>query len=274
MSDKRRIAIDLEKLAEALPPAYAPLAGKIRRCRDTHAVHSDLMHAAEMVDSVGPAFEAAQSGTAWAQKAVPALMHNAIILYARATHSGSDHRSRINLTKHFDADQMALHNRLIALRNDALAHYGPGEITGGFAWNEERLLIALGPPNHGSIMAASRRVGYAPYLPSQMATHIAQVLSLARREVERRDADLANALNGGILASGEVFDMAMQHTINIGQMFGSHPAAALLDEDRSGAPAEIIWGPMVQPAEGGRDRETEPSRSPCRLTSFTGHPSR
>jgi len=261
MSDKRRIAIDLEKLADALPPAHSPLAGKIRRCRDTHAVHSDLMHAAEMVDSVGPAFEAAQGGTAWAQKAVPALMHNAIILYARATHSGSDHRSRINLTRHFDADQMALHDRLVALRNDALAHYGPGEITGGFAWNEERLVIALGHPNQGRVMAASRRVGYAPYLPSQMATHIAQVLISATREVERRDAELVTALNGGILASGDVFDMAMQHTIDIGEMFGSHPAAALLDEDRSGAHTEIIWGPMVQPAAASPDGETEASQA-------------
>lgn len=245
MSDKPHIAIDLEKLADALPAEHVQLARKIRRCRDSHAVHTDLMHSSDMIGSVEAAFEAAQSGTAWAQHTVPALVYSAILLYASATHSDSKHRARINLTKHFTPPQKAVHERIVTLRNDALAHYGPGEITMGFGWNEERLAILLNGPKRGQIMVASRRVGYAPGLPSEMAAHISQVLLMAQRELERRDSELTEALNAAIKEDRGFFDLAIQHKINLDDMFGGHPTAALLDGDQAGTRTEIIWGPMA-----------------------------
>lgn len=242
MTSKPRVAIDLESLAAALPAKNAALAGKIRRCRDSHSVHTDLMHASDMIRSVGAAFSAVQSGDEWAQHAIPALVYSGIILYVRATHSDSKHRVRINLTKHFSSAQKGVHDRLVTLRNDALAHYGPGEISEGFAWNEERLLIPMDRPTDARIMLASRRVGYAPGLPSAIEAHISQVLLYAQREVERRDAELTEALNTIIDDDDGFFDLAAQHTINLHEMFGGHPAAALLDEDRTGMRTEIVWG--------------------------------
>ncbi|GGC24452.1 hypothetical protein GCM10011371_10120 [Novosphingobium marinum] len=245
MDDRPRIGIDLEKLADALPAEYTQLAGKIRRCRDSHSVHTDLMLASDMIGSVEAAFRATQDGVEWAQHAVPALVYSAIILYARAIHTGSGHRARINLTKHLTPAQKARHERIVTLRNDALAHYGPGETTEGFTWNEERLVIPLDRPNDARIMLASRRVGYAPGLPSEMAVHIAQVLLLAQREIERRDAELVDALNAAIDSDDGFFDLAAQHKIDLNAMFGGHPAAALLDGDRTGLRTEIVWGSKV-----------------------------
>jgi hypothetical protein len=168
------------------------------------------------------------------------LVYSAIILYARATHSDSKHRVRINLTKHFTPAQKALHDRIVTLRNDALAHYGPGEISEGFAWNEERLVIPMDRPAEARIMLVSRRVGYAPGLPSEMAAHIARVLLMAQREVERRDTELTEALNATIDDDGGFFDLAVQHKIDLDDMFGGHPAAALLDGDRTGMRTEIV----------------------------------
>jgi hypothetical protein len=156
MSDKPRIAIDLNRLAGALPAEHAALVGKIRRCRDSHSVHTDLMHASDMIGSVEAAFGAAQSGVGWAQHAVPALVYSAIILYARATHSDSKHRVRINLTKHFTPAQKALHDRIVTLRNDALAHYGPGEISEGFAYNLMSCLGAAGATREASASKAAQ----------------------------------------------------------------------------------------------------------------------
>jgi hypothetical protein len=95
-------------------------------------------------------------------------------------------------------------------------------------------------PAEARIMLVSRRVGYAPGLPSEMAAHIARVLLMAQREVERRDTELTEALNATIDDDGGFFDLAVQHKIDLDDMFGGHPAAALLDGDRTGMRTEIV----------------------------------
>jgi hypothetical protein len=83
---------------------------------------------------------------------------------------------------------------------------------------------------------------YPPGLPSQMAVHFARVLLIAQREIERRDGELTEALNATIGDDGGFFDLANQHKIDLDEMFGGHPAAALLDGDRAGMRTEIVWG--------------------------------
>jgi len=249
MSDTPQIAIDLEELADALPPRYKPLAGKIRRCRDSNSVFTDLLHASNMIGSVRQAHEAANSGTDWAQNAVPALVYSAIILYVRATHSGSDHRARINLAKGFNAAQRAMHTRLVSLRNDALAHYGPGETGEGYAWNEERLVIPIQSPNRNMLMLASRRIGFAPALPNEMASHIAEVIPLAKAEADRRNAELIAALDVAITSDRTLVDLAKQNLIDLKSRFGVNPAAAaIIDREGGGSRTEVIWGPLKRPS--------------------------
>ena len=67
-------------------------------------------------------------------------------------------------------------------------------------------------------------------------------MALAQREIERRDTELVDALNAAIDSDREFFGLAVQHKIDLNAMFGGHPAALLLDGDRTGLRTEIVWG--------------------------------
>jgi hypothetical protein len=175
---------------------------------------------------------------------VPALWQSAIILYVRATNSDSQHRSTLNLRGKFDEEELRRHERLCALRNDALAHFGPGPIANGGKLHEERLLLLLDRPNEPRLMIASKRLGLSPQLVSEVRAQVHRAMILAQREVEKREQVLAERLNVLTESAGDdFFAILRQHKIDLDELFGSHPATEVFaDGDRSGIRTGMVWG--------------------------------
>jgi hypothetical protein len=56
-----------------------------------------------------------------------ALFTSALLLYTRATQTSSKHRQSLPIRESYSDDQKVAHKEMMDLRNDAVAHYGPGD---------------------------------------------------------------------------------------------------------------------------------------------------
>lgn len=114
---------------------------------------------------------------------VGALVTSAIILYGRATQTTSKHRRPIPIVSRYDDQQKAAHDRLLRLRNDAIAHYGPAEDHIDGYWAREKITLSVGgegPTLHHRYSRANYRqnvmIDLAGLLPiaNQACTSIAE----------------------------------------------------------------------------------------------------
>jgi hypothetical protein len=239
-----RMAIDLAAAAAALPEHHKALAKKILRSRDAHSAHTDITCALDMAQSVRPAHDAAEGGLQWAAHAVLSLTISAVVLYTRATKTRSDHRGTLNLDGKFDPAQRMMHERIVALRDDCVAHYGPGDAGGGLRLNEERILVPLDRVSDSRVMMASKRLAFVPRFTMELEQHLCRVAILVQAEVERRDNTLADALNAAGAEDPFLPALFQDHLVDLDEMFAEHPAARCLDGSRYGLHTSVVWGPM------------------------------
>ena len=181
--------VDLLAAAAELEQAFPTVSHKIKRLSDIHSIKADLDIAFDMIAACPQASRAADAGSPWAEHAGMAMMHSAIVFYARATKSKSYHRSTFDLRTRLSTEERALHDLLCHLRDDAVAHYGPGPLPSGFAFHEEILLLPVDRPEGNNLLMLSRRTCFAPDFVAQFSRHLSRALLLAQREAQRREVD-------------------------------------------------------------------------------------
>ena len=213
---------DLCALADALEQdgQHADIVRLVRRAFAAMSVRTDLDRAERaleeleqyeaarpmgITDDVRPGFLAA------------ALLNHALIHYVRATHSQAVSRFNVGTTRGFDPAQRAAHERLVQLRDKAVAHYGPGIFYGGEPWHSDRVVLlmpASGPPqmefwsrrvsHHVEAMLDFRRV-----VP-EAAVNALQIANEAMREMYQRvgnlyatDPQFARALRAKLVSQSD-----------------------------------------------------------------------
>lgn len=186
--------IDLLAAAEELQADFPTISRKIKRLSDCHSIKVDLDIALDMIALCPAASRAHDAGLEWAQHASMAMMHSAVVFYVRATKSKSDHRGTLDLRAKFSGDQRNFHDQLVALRDDAVAHFGPGPLPSGFTFHDEKLVLPIDRQDGSSVMMVSRRTAFAPDFIAGFRNHLSRALILVQREIQKREADALQEL--------------------------------------------------------------------------------
>src|SRR5689334_14863127 len=116
-----------------------PLAGKIKDALDMTSAHTDLVIALETLDALDALLAAPPTDDTPRAAAESALLSAAVVLYARATKTQSDARKTFDKSTNFTAEEKAVHQELVDLRDDAIAHFGPGGSYRGM-WQAEAVI--------------------------------------------------------------------------------------------------------------------------------------
>jgi len=143
--------IDLRKFAKLLPPEHAGLGKLIRRWVDAHSVSADVRMAKDyLID----ALRWHNTGRGSLKNASTALLHSAVMLYARATDRTSDHRGHVAIGDKYTTAQSEIHLHLLNIRNESLAHFGPAGIPK--SWSEDQAVLIVEGQHWQPAIAARR----------------------------------------------------------------------------------------------------------------------
>lgn len=234
-------AIDLAAVALDLPPAYLAVAKLITRYRDITSIYSDILQAIDRLQSVEEAVQLADRGVSWAQHAAPALIFSAVISYVRATKSESRHRSTLDIRAKLTPTQLELHKRLCALRDDAFAHYGPGEVLGARTWQEQQILVPLDNPQGLQLIPGTVRLLFHPEFVQESLALCRRALLLTQKAMEEREAQMVPELMR-LTIEDETFRAVLQrNVVDLRDASGGH-LTAIRPEERSGL-YKADWSP-------------------------------
>jgi hypothetical protein len=214
--------IDLRRLADELPDGFEDLRRLIVRVLDLNSSRTDLRLAADFAHhALSIIRQPRPSASPLQEDVILALTSSAVIYYARATKSSSDHRRTFNLRCHFDTGEIERHDLLCRLRDDAIAHFGPGELPDGPQLRSDYLIVSP----QGQLVAVSRNT----YGTEQFAETIFQQAQRASLIMQRlfheEEAKLIEALNG--FASEPALNAAKEaSTVDLAETLGNAKIAA------------------------------------------------
>ena len=243
----RSPAVNLVAAAADLERSHNRIAKLIYGFRDAHSVHTDLSMACDMLESVPRVVAEIDRGAKWLEHSVPALIYSAVLLYVRATKSKSDHRARFDIRSKLSTAEKTVHERLCRLRDDAFAHFGPGDAEGR-AWHEEHVVIPVGEGTGRQLVAASRRLAFPPDFVGRICDHVRRATLIAQREIERKEALLVQAIDGAIDDEAFMATLSM-HRIDLAELFDGVPDGGLDPDDRAPGTRSVAWSssPSDQP---------------------------
>ena len=186
--------LDLAKLAKELPQGFEDVQRLIGRTIDINSSRTDLRiatdlssHALEFIRDPQPAAAAPKLY----EDLILALTSSAVVYYARATKSSSDHRRTFDLRSYFDGPERESHDLLCNLRDDAIAHYGPGELPEAAQLRSDHLVVSP----HGQIVAVSRHTYGTEQLAEMTFRQAHRATLIMQRLFHQEEALLVEALN-------------------------------------------------------------------------------
>jgi hypothetical protein len=137
--------VNLRLIAEEVKtePGYRIFVDRVRRYGDSMSVLGDLAQARALLEASRREAMSNADGDEGEQLKAGALLSQAIIIYSRATKSRSRHRSFVPVQKGMPGNLRAIHDRVVRLRDDAIAHYGPGPGPGGRHWSKETVVLRI-----------------------------------------------------------------------------------------------------------------------------------
>jgi hypothetical protein len=191
---------DLVALSLALPERHSALAKKIIGLRDSHSCRSDLVLAQDMIGSfidMGDALANADVGSI-AQNSGLALIYTAVVLYARATKSGSNTRNTAQLGPYFTDDEKRAHRLICDLRDDAIAHFGAGKNYNGPKLREDGVFILPNDAGAPKVASISRTLVGDRQLVVALQRQITAAVIHIDRVTQERNADVVGMLNKAV----------------------------------------------------------------------------
>jgi hypothetical protein len=150
------IAFDLTEFAATLPGGTKErerFKAAVRACKGIHVDLIDLHSAQGMLTILADmtrtcrrqdrGFSPSEGLTA------RALIVSAVIHYCRATHTKSNHKPRADFETAYSPAELLAHQKVQKLRDDALAHWGPGDDGTGQLWHDNRVVFARADEREG-----------------------------------------------------------------------------------------------------------------------------
>lgn len=229
---KNQIVIDLVNMAESLPANLNKLKRLILQLRDAHSMRTDLQMAFDFVGSMEELRDRTNRSQMVSadENVFLGLLYSSIILYARATKTSSGHRKyRYDFFSNYDDDEKVKHENLCALRDDTLAHFGPGKIHGK-AFHSDGVFLIFDPDGSGQVATLSSRI----IIPPSLIDTLRQMTHRALMLVGRRLHELDGLVTEEITKSPDLRDLIQAHRIDFAKFVGSEKAAQ-----------EILGGPRV-----------------------------
>ncbi len=183
------IFYDLNLVEAHLPSQHRDFAKCIRRWRDAHSISSDLSIAADLLEQA-LRLSLAQGGKA--DLTLMALMHAAVMGYSRALERKSNHRGKIAILGRLTPEQIAMHKKLVHLRDESIGHHGPA---GTYkVWHEDRaLLIQDGLTWQPAI--ASRMALFDKNFAVIFHAHLSELRPIVEQIVEERRGEFQRMLD-------------------------------------------------------------------------------
>lgn len=183
------IVYDLSRLSGILPDHHRDFAKKIKRWMDAHSVSADLKLASDYLDRLLRMHLAQESASDLIKMA---LMHSAILAYARADERKSKIRGKLTLKGKMNTEQVAFHELLIELRDDAVGHFGRAGIAK--PWNEDRVLLVQ-EGEHWQPVATARRALFERDFVKAFLLHLQSLEPITVEIVEHRRNEFQAMLN-------------------------------------------------------------------------------
>ena len=180
---------DLNGVADRLPEQHRDFAKSIRRWRDSHSVNSELKVAADMIEQ---ALKLCLSDAEGADLQKMALMHAAVMSYARAVERRSSHRGKIAIVGKLDQSQIEMHKHLVHLRDESIGHHGPA---GTYKrWHHDRAFL-LQEGNTWQPVVVTRMSIFDKAFAIKFHAHLKAVCRIIDAIVEERRADFQKLLD-------------------------------------------------------------------------------
>ena len=228
------------------------LKNSILQAKDTASIRSDLAVAFDFVTTAEHIFENAQNSEVEeaSENCSLSLLYSSIILYARATKTSSNSRRTFDFISQLDGNEIVIHGEICKLRDDAVAHFGPGEIQQGLCWHKEGVFLA----NNGDglvVMTASSRLVLSRQLLAKLKMQINRLLILSDRMAQSKNLALVNLINKMTEEDPEIVNAMSKFWIDPVDFFGTQNAVNVaLSGHRVGArrgSATISQSPATRP---------------------------
>jgi hypothetical protein len=177
------LLLDLERVANQLrdKPPYKPILGMIRRYGDVMSALNDLRECGEALEALSKSFPDGVENSELSDHdrvVCGALMAHAIILYARATKTKSNHRGFVSVHRAMSKNLRKAHQKLVGLRDNAIAHYGPGVGGNRPAWARETVALRIAEDDTATLTLLYSRVTLQSDLISDLRSLLSYVVPL------------------------------------------------------------------------------------------------
>lgn len=209
--------IDLLKLCSVLGDKNRRLSGLIKKLHDNHSASTDIVLAHDQMRTLRNLQDEAATAEAGSdiQNICLGVFISICVLYSRATKTSSNHRSSNSVSGRFDEKEKEVHFLICKLRDDAIAHFGPGLGIGKRPMQQDTV-FAIWDDVKGALQIApsSRRQFFNPKLYDTVDRHLSRTLILFDRinsELNRKVLDaLADAIIDGSIPRDMLVESAEQ----------------------------------------------------------------
>lgn len=214
---------DLDALCASLGgfDRYKAFADQVRRYRDAMSTVNDLRECTEILDVLQgheTAEDASREADPRRSVVAGALLAQAVIWYVRATKTSSDHRSPVPIAAKMPPELGALHQRMIDLRDRALAHFGPAWGGERPPWVKETAALRV-DGDQASVLLLYSRTKFQTDIPAQLRSLLDFALPRAW-EIATRRANMALAECKRLYDADEAFaDLLRSSTLDVRAFF-------------------------------------------------------
>ena len=218
----KNFVLDLVAASKDLPSAQFKLAKLIIQLRDSHSIRTDLTLAHDFVGTMELIREQAAEAEAGnhTENSFLALLLSALLLYVRATKTTSRYRASFDFRKEYDAEENVKHTMLCRLRDEAVAHFGPGGVVNSPAFQEDAVFLAHLPDGSGQVFSASRRSVITPQLITDLCQMVHRALILADKRTQTLNEKVVEKLNEELAQNPSLAKVFQEHAIDLAGWVG------------------------------------------------------
>ena len=154
-----------------------------------------------------------------------------------ATKTGSDHRSTFVFTNQFDDVEKRNHALICDLRNEGVAHFGPGVALNGSIWNQDGVFAVWDMKTGATqLLMASRRKMAERATVRMLAVQSHRAVMIAHKEAQAREPEVLRRMIECCVNGTIAPEQLAQCSVDLGDFFRDEKASAmLLDGERVGA---------------------------------------
>lgn len=188
-NDMRVVDLEAVVAAVSLQEERVRFASLVRRYHDAMSALNDLRDCQEHLEALARHDPLQPADNQQHHLISGALLSQAIILYVRAAKTTSKHRTPLPLRAKMPLELVSAHERMVALRDNAIAHFGPGPGGNRPAWIRERTALRV-HSGRADLRFLYSRVAIQTDVPRDLERLVVSAIERTWRIAEERAAHL------------------------------------------------------------------------------------